>query len=179
MQAPISLWPAPDEDWRLPLALIRQIHARSILPLPAKVSKLQRHDILQARMLELGVELGFNAQAEVPTGHRKMVRTGRFDVTWTPSAPSAKRIVFEIDSCWRHESLLKLGRLSDGDLRLWIYYGQRPFPIEPTEPGFRKLNILRIDPTDLGIRSSGRRSMLLAPGEWPAMLYPRRAEHGR
>lgn len=179
MHAPISLWPAPDEDWRLPSTLIGEIHSRSILPLPAKASKLQRHNILQARMLELGLELGFAIQAEAPTGHRKMVRTGRFDLVWTPPGPAPRRIVFEIDSCWRQESLLKLGRLADSDLRLWVYYGQRPFPIEPTEPGFRKLNILRISAADLGIRSSARRSMLLAPGEWPAMLYPRRAEHGR
>jgi hypothetical protein len=179
MQKPISIWPAPDGDWRLPTTLIRQIHARSIMPLPRNVSKLQRHNIIQARMLELGLELGFKVQAETSTGHRKMVRTGRFDLTWTPMIAHAKRIVFELDSCWRHESLLKLGRLADSDLRLWIYYGQRPFPVEPTEPGFRKLNILRLDPADLGIRSSGRRSARLAPGEWPAMLYPRRADHGR
>ena len=173
---PISLRPAPDAGWQLPTTLISQIHAEATAPLPRAISKLQRHNLIQARMLELGVRLGFDAQVEVATGHRKMSQTGRFDVAWTPIDVGAKRIVFEIDSCWRHESLLKLGRLSDNDLRLWIYYGRRPFPLEPVEPGFRKLNILRIDPEDLGVRFSSRRSVQLTPGDWPAMLYPGKAD---
>lgn len=80
-------------------------------------------------------------------------------------------IVFEIDSCWRHESLLKLGRVGEDALKLWIYYGQRPRPLEPTEPGFRRLNILRIEPWRLGVRD-GRRVVELAPGPWPELLFP-------
>lgn len=72
-----------------------------------------------------------------------MARTGRFDLTWMPRDADAKRIVFEIDSCWRHESLLKLGRLADSDCAFGSITASAPSRLKPEEPGLRKLNILR------------------------------------
>ena len=106
------------------------------------------------------------------TGCRKLKRSGRFDVVWTPLGKGLP-IIFEIDSCWRSESLLKLGRVREDAFKLWIYYGQRPFPLEPVEPGFRRLNILRIEPWRLGVKDGGR-VVSLEPGRWSEALYPRR-----
>jgi len=122
-------------------------------------------------LTELGDRLGYTAQIEVKTGHRRFERSGRFDVVWTPRDDGLP-IIFEIDSCWRHESLLKLGRVSEQALKLWVYYGQRPMPLEPAEPGFRRLNILRIEPWRLGVKD-GRRVVALSPGPWPEVLFPR------
>lgn len=173
MATPPSFWPAPDTTWRLEPDLVGVINGELTKPLPSGISKLERHNLLQRRLSDLGAHLGNASRTEVKTGHRKFVQSGRFDVVWTPRGEGLP-IIFEIDSCWRHESLLKLGRVGEEALKLWIYYGQRPFPLEPVEPGFRRLNILRIEPWRLGVQD-GRRMVSLAPGPWPEALNPRRA----
>lgn len=170
---PPSYWPAPDSAWSLCPNLVALIDKTLAAPLPPNISKLDRHNALQERLRLLGEELEFVPTIEVATGYRKFKASGRFDVVWEPKDGSAK-IIFEIDSCWRHESLLKLGRVGADALKLWIYYGQRPFPNKPDEPGFRRLNILKIQPHRLGVKD-GRRVVDLAPGSWPEALYPRRA----
>ena len=72
--------------------------------------------------------------------------------------------------------LLKLGRVGEEAQKLWIYYGQRPRPPEPTEPGLRRLNILKIGPWRLGVKE-GRRQQVISPGQWPEALFPRMANH--
>ncbi len=170
MQVTPRLWPAPDADWRLPADLIETIQQTLIQPAPTDLSKQQRHDLAQKRMAQLGCDLGYEARIEVGTGYRAKIREGRFDVVWF--APEMqKSIVFEIDSCWRRESIVKLGRVRDSELRLWIYYGNRSIPDDPVAPGLRKLNILRIHPEHLGLR----RPRLLdrrGPGCWPEELTP-------
>lgn len=175
MSKPPTFWPASETQWRLPEELVFGIDGALSAPLPVGISKLARHNRLQHRLAELGEQLGFQSKLEVPTGYRRWTHSGRFDVVWTPIvAECPMPIVFEIDSCWRHESLLKLGRVGEDAFKLWIYYGQRPRPLEPTEPGFRRLNILRIEPWRLGVRD-GRRVVELAPGPWPEPLFPRLA----
>ncbi len=171
MPIPPSYWPAHDPAWQLADDLVAVINAELTKPLPGGISKLQRHNHLQKRLAELGGYLGYDSRIEVETGYRRFERSGRFDVVWTPRNEGLP-IIFEIDSCWRHESLLKLGRVGEEANKLWIYYGQRPMPLEPTEPGFRRLNILRIEPWRLGVKD-GRRVVPLAPGPWPEALYPR------
>jgi len=172
---PPCFWPAYETDSQLELDFIRLIDDELTRPLPKDISKLDRHNTLQRRLADLGGRLGYDPKIEVPTGHRRFVYSGRFDVAW--SRPNGERpIIFEIDSCWRHESLLKLGRIGEEAQKLWIYYGHRPRPLEPNEPGFRRLNILRIGPWRLGVQG-GRRQQTVAPGEWPEHLYPRLAEH--
>ena len=171
--APPSFWPAPQLDYRLPSNLIATIDQTLATRLPRGISKLERHNILQQRLHTLGADLDFTSRIEVSTGYRRFEVTGRFDAVWTPHETDARPIIFEIDSCWRHESLLKLGRVGEEALKLWIYYGQRPFPLEPTEPGFRRLNILRLEPWRLGIKQ-GRQVRASAPGLWPEPLYPQR-----
>jgi len=171
--APPSFWPAPDADWRLSAELIAAIDAALTAPLPRRISKLERHDRLQARLHALGPSFGYGSRTEVNTGYRRFIHAGRFDVVWDQLNGQDRPIVFEIDSCWRHESLLKLGRVGPECLKLWIYYGQRPFPLDPGEPGFRRLNILRIQPWRLGVKD-GRRVRPLGPGPWPDALHPRR-----
>ena len=173
MAIPPSYWPAHDISWRLASDLIGIINAELTKDLPRGISKLERHDLLQRRLAHLGEYLGYSAAVEVATGYRRFVLSGRFDVVWTPH-DGGLPIIFEIDSCWRHESLLKLGRVGEDALKLWIYYGYRPMPLEPTEPGFRRLNILRIEPWRLGVKD-GRRVVALTPGPWPEALFPRRA----
>jgi hypothetical protein len=119
-------------------------------PLPPNISKLDRHNALQERLRLLGEELEFVPAIEVATGYRKFKASGRFDVVWEPKDGSAK-IIFEIDSCWRHESLLKLGRVGANALKLWIYYGQRPFPNKPDEPGNGSTSS-KFSPIDWGSR---------------------------
>ena len=175
MKVPPTLWPAPDADWRLPADLIEMIQRAITLPMPTDLSKLQRHDLVQRRLAQLGRDRGHDARIEVGTGFRARVQQGRFDVVWF--APmSQKSIVFEIDSQWRCKSIAKLGRVPDSQLRLWIYYGSKTIPADPGEPGLRKLNILRIDPALLGLPSPQRIGRLEA-GVWPEALYPRRADH--
>ena len=173
MATPPSFWPAPDAAWRLDSDLVAVINTELTKPLHSGISKLERHNLLQKRLADLGAHLGYNSQIEVETGHRKFKRSGRFDVVWTCRGEGLP-IIFEIDSCWRHESLLKLGRVGEEALKLWIYYGQRPFPQEPVEPGFRRLNILRIEPWRLGVQD-GRRMVSQSPGRWTEALYPRQA----
>lgn len=173
MAIPPSFWPAHDTAWRLASDLIGVINAELTKPLASGITKLERHNQLQRRLADLGDLLGYVSQIEVETGHRRFARSGRFDVVWTP-VDGGLPIIFEIDSCWRHESLLKLGRVGEEALKLWIYYGYRPMPLEPVDPGFRRLNILRIEPWRLGVKD-GRRVNHLAPGPWPAPLYPTRA----
>lgn len=177
MATPPSFWPAPDSSWRIASDLVNVINGELTKPLPSGISKLERHNLLQRRLADLGAHLGHASRTEVETGHRKFKQSGRFDVVWTPGSGSLP-IIFEIDSCWRHESLLKLGRVGEEALKLWIYYGQRPFPLEPVEPGLRRLNILRIEPWRLGVQD-GHRAVSLAPGPWPEALHPRQAPSNR
>ena len=172
MATPPSFWPAPDTPWQLASDLVAVINAELTKPVPRGISKLDRHNLLQRRLADLGGHLGYASKIEVQTGCRKLKRSGRFDVVWTPLGKGLP-IIFEIDSCWRSESLLKLGRVDEDALKLWIYYGQRPFPLEPVEPGFRRLNILRIEPWRLGVKDGGR-VVSLEPGRWSEALYPRR-----
>lgn len=175
MKVPPTLWPAPDADWRLPADLIETIQQTITQPIPADHSKLQRHNLAQRRLAQLGRDLEYEARIEVGTGHRAMTHSGRFDAVWF--APEGQRtIVFEIDSCWRRESIVKLARVPDSQLRLWIYYGSRFIPDDPVEPGLRKLNILRIDPEHLGLLGP-RHAERLSAGTWPEALYPRLADH--
>jgi len=175
MKVPPTLWPAPDADWRLPADLIETIQQTIIQPAPAELSKQQRHDLAQRRLTQLGRDLGYEAKIEVRTGHRAMTHSGRFDAVWF--APEGRQtIVFEIDSSWKRESIVKLGRVPDNQLRLWIYYGNRFIPADPVEPGLRKLNILRIDREHIGLPGP-RHAERLSPGTWPEALYPRRADH--
>ncbi|MFN3513796.1 MAG: hypothetical protein ACK41C_12165 [Phenylobacterium sp.] len=175
--APPTFWPAADAAWRLDRSLIAAIHRELTRPLPKRITKLQRHDLLQRRLSELGDRFGYDSKIEVATGYRRRRYSGRFDVMWSPREGGSLPIVFEVDSCWRHESLLKLGRVSEEALKLWVYYGMRSAPPEPIEPGFRRLNILRIEPWLLGMKDS-QRLRHLEPGPWPEVLYPRRAEGG-
>lgn len=176
MKIPPTLWPAPDSEWRLPAHLIETIQEALTQPSPSDLSKLQRHYLAQERLAQLGRDLDYESKIEVSTGHRAIVLSGRFDNVWFASE-ERKTIVFEIDSCWRRESIVKLGRVPDSQLRLWIYYGNRFIPADPVEPGLRKLNILRIDPEHLGARGP-RHAERLGPGTWPDALYPRFADHG-
>ena len=128
MATPPSFWPAPDAAWRLDSDLVAVINTELTKPLHSGISKLERHNLLQKRLADLGAHLGYNSQIEVETGHRKFKRSGRFDVVWTCRGEGLP-IIFEIDSCWRQESLLKLGRVGEEALKLWVYYGQRPFPL--------------------------------------------------
>lgn len=173
--SPPCFWPAYEAGWRLNADLVHLIDEELTRPLPDGISKLQRHNTLQRRLAELGSRLGYGSAIEVATGYRRYVQTGRFDVAWTRPGGQPP-IIFEIDSRWRHESLLKLGRVGEEAQKLWIYYGQRPRPPEPTEPGFRRLNILRIGPWRLGVKE-GRRQQVISPGQWPEALFPRMANH--
>ena len=175
MKVPPTLWPAPDGDWRLPADLIETIQHSLTQPAPADLSKQQRHDLAQQRLAQLGRDLGYEAKIEVCTGHRVMTGQGRFDVVWF-GQQGQKTIVFEIDSCWRWKSMVKLGRVPDDRLRLWVYYGNKTVPADPVDPGLCKLNILRIDPEHLGLPGL-RRGGRLSAGAWPEALYPRRADH--
>ncbi|MDP3635159.1 hypothetical protein [Phenylobacterium sp.] len=175
MKVPPTLWPAPDADWRLPSELIETIQKILTQPAPKDLSTQQRHDLAQKRLAQLGRDLGYEARIEVPTGHRAMVYQGRFDVVWF-APETQKSIVFEIDRRWKRESIVKLGRLPDSQLRLWIYYGNRFIPDDPVDPGLRKLNILRIDPEHLGLPGP-RKAERLSAGHWPEALYPTRADH--
>lgn len=175
MKVPPTLWPAPDADWRLPADLVQTIQQIIVQPMPADLSKQQRHDLAQRRLAQLGRDLGYEARIEVCTGYRAMIYQGRFDVVWF-SPDARKTIVFEIDSCWKRESIVKLGRLPDDRLRLWIYYGNRFIPADPVDPGLRKLNILRIDPEHIGLPGP-RKAERLSAGAWPEALYPRYADH--
>jgi len=111
--APPSFWPAPQLDYRLPSNLVVTIDETLTTRLPHRISKLERHNILQQRLHSLGADLGFTSRIEVSTGYRRCEATGRFDVVWDPYETGAPPGIFEIDSCWRHESLLTLGR--DGE----------------------------------------------------------------
>lgn len=175
MKVPPTLWPAPDADWRLPADLIETIQQTITQPMPTDLSMLDRHNLAQKRLAQLGCDLGYDAKIEVYTGHRAMVRQGRFDAVWF-APETQKSIVFEIDSCWKRESIVKLGRVPDSQLRLWIYYGSRFIPNDPVHPGLRKLNILRIDPEQLGLPGP-RHAERLSSGTWPEALYPRFADH--
>ena len=175
MKFPPTLWPAPDADWQLPAELIETIHQTLTQPSPTDLSKLQRHDLARNRLALLGLDLGYESKIEVSTGHRAMVLSGRFDNVWF-APEERKTVVFEIDSCWRRESIAKLGRVPDSQLRLWICYGNRFIPADPVDPGLRKLNILRIDPEHMGAPGP-RHAERLGPGAWPDALYPRFADH--
>lgn len=175
MKIPPTLWPAPDAEWRLPADLIETIQQALTQPSPAHLSKFQRHQLAQKRLAQLGRDLDYQEQIEVSTGHRAMVCSGRFDNVWF-AQEGRKTIVFEIDSRWKRESIVKLGRVPDSQLRLWIYYGNKFIPTDPVDPGLRKLNILRIDPEHLGLPGP-RHAERLGTGVWPDALYPRSADH--
>jgi hypothetical protein len=168
--SPPCFWPACDAGWRLDADLVHLIDEELTRPLPDGISKIHRHNMLQRRLAELGSRLGYGSAIEVATGYRRFVQTGRFDVAWT-RPDGQPPIIFEIDSCWRRESLVKLGRVGKEAQKLWIYYGQRPWPPEPTEPGFRRLNMLRIGPSRRGV-NDGRRRPVISPGRWPEALFP-------
>jgi hypothetical protein len=175
MKIPPTLWPAPDAEWRLPADLIETIHQTLTQPSPADLSKFQRHQLAQKRLAQLGRDLDYEEKTEVSTGHRAMISPGRFDNVWF--APEGRKtIVFEIDSRWKRESIVKLGRVPDSQLRLWIYYGNMSIPADPVDPGLRRLNILRIDPEHLGLPGP-RHAELLGTGVWPEALYPGFADH--
>ncbi len=180
---PINYWPAADAQFRLPKPLITLIDQALTAPLRPGITKAARHAALQIRLHELGFGLGYHSRMEVGTGHRRFKFEGRFDVVWTPDPANdgdfvEKPIIFEVDRHWKHESALKLGRVGEEALKLWIYYGTRPAPPEPVEPGFRRLNILSIQPWRLGIKETHtvRRRV---PGAWPDLLYPTMAPQGR
>ncbi|HXG71402.1 hypothetical protein [Caulobacter segnis] len=180
---PINYWPAVDADFQLPWPLVHLIDRSLAAPLMPGITKEARHYMLQTRLHALGVGLGYQSQIEVCTGHRRFIAQGRFDVVWTHDPAKndgflEKPIIFEIDSRWKHESALKLGRVGEEALKLWVYYGNRPAPPEPAEPGFRRLNILRIQPWRLGVKEA-RSVRLSTPGAWPDPLYPQMASSAR
>jgi len=180
---PINYWPAADAQFRLPKPLITMIDQVLTAPLMPGITKEARHAVLQLRLHALGVCLGYQSRMEVGTGYRRFIFQGRFDVVWTldPANDAGfleKPIIFEVDSHWKHESALKLGRVGEEAFKLWIYYGTRPAPPEPVEPGFRRLNILSIQPWRLGIKEA-RTVRRRDPGAWPDPLYPTMAPQGR
>lgn len=175
MKVPPTFWPAPEPDWQLPAKLIETIQQVLIQPAATHLSKQQRHDLAQKRLAQLGRDLGYEAKIEVQTGHRAMIYQGRFDAVWF-GTEAKETIVFEIDSSWKRESIVKLGRVPDDRLRLWIYYGNRFIPDEPVDQGLRKLNILRICPEQLGLPGP-RKAERLSAGRWPEALYPKYADH--
>lgn len=173
MEVSPTLWPAPDAAWRLSDDLIGIIQQTVTKPLPADISKLQRHNLIQKRVAHLGTRLGYDAKIEVGAGYIARRGEGLFDVVW--SHPQAQRtIVMEIDSSWRQRSLEKLGRALSGPKRLWIYYGSRAMPEAPPQPELRKINILQVAPELLGVRHQKRRVKVEASC-WPEALYPAQA----
>jgi hypothetical protein len=145
-----TLWPAADTLAQLPYDIVQTIDATITAPMPAELSKMGRHFLIQRRLKALGNSLGYKGRAEVSTDEIVKTGPGRLDVVWTH--PVADRsIAMEIDSAWRKRSMHKLARKSASQLCLWIYYGAKPVVTDDAGYDLSGVNIMQLDPRVLGI----------------------------
>lgn len=145
-----TLWPAADILAQLPYDLVQTIDATITAPMPAELSKMGRHNLIQQRLKVLGDSLGYEGRTEVSTDEIARTKPSRLDVVWIHPEPKLS-ISMEVDSCWRKKSRHKLVRKSAGQLCLWIYYGAKPVVTDDADYDLSGVNIMQLDPRVLGI----------------------------